>query len=155
MSELFTRYIRRPPKIQEERQVGPSITVGSKAEAPGTRAFLAFQPPLEVADAATCYVARLDLPGVRPEDVEITAQGREVVIAGKRDPESDLEGKWRGERRFGPFTRTLTLPEPVDASRVEATLQSGVLTLSIPKLLLKPLRKIRVGHRRRFVPFGP
>ncbi len=154
MSELFTRYLHLPPRIQEERHVGPAGRAGVKPVSRSEGWHPSFQPALEVADGSTCYLVRLDLPGVREEDLEVTVQGKELVIQGCRNPEPGQEGPWHGERGFGSFTRKVQLPEPVDSNRVEATLKSGVLTLTVPKWQLLTPRKVRVGHQRRFTPFG-
>ncbi|MBI3132652.1 MAG: Hsp20/alpha crystallin family protein [Acidobacteria bacterium] len=154
MSELFTRYIHLPPRIQEERHVGPLGRAGLKPVPRIKGWHRAFQPALEVADAPNCYLVRLDLPGVRREDLEVTVQGEELVIQGCRNPEPGHEGPWRGERGFGNFTRKVQLPEHVDSNRVEAVLNSGVLTLTVPKWQPMTPRKVRVGHQRRFIHFG-
>lgn len=154
MSELFTRYLHLPPRIQEERQVGPKGRAGEKPVSQFEGWHRSFQPALEMADAPTCYLVRLDLPGVREEDLEVTVQGKELIIQGCRNPEPGHEGPWNGERGFGPFKRKVQLPEPVDSNRVEAILNSGVLTLRVPKWQLLTPRKIRVGRQRRFIHFG-
>lgn len=154
MSELFTRYLHLPPRIQEERHVGPVGRAGTKPQARFEDRHRSFRPALEVADGPTCYLVRLDLPGVRQEDLEVTVQGKELVIQGCRSPEPGHEGPWHGERGFGHFTREVQLPEPVDSNRVEATLKSGVLTLLVPKWQLLTPRKVKVERQRRFIRFG-
>jgi HSP20 family protein len=80
-------------------------------------------------------VVKATLPGVKPDDLKITALGNTVTIQGETRAEEDVEESdyvYR-ERRFGQFSRTLTLPQNVDADNAEATFEDGVLRLAFPK----------------------
>lgn len=80
-------------------------------------------------------VVKATLPGVKPDDIKITALGNTVTIQGETKAEEDVEeGNYiHRERRFGSFSRTVTLPQDVDADTADATFEDGVLTLSFPK----------------------
>jgi HSP20 family protein len=96
-------------------------------------------------DAEDCYV-EAELPGVELKDLEIFVQGgNQLTVKGERKPVSPDRGVWhRQERAFGPFSRTLTLPFPVDADKVEARLDNGVLLVKLAKHESAKPRKIAV-----------
>jgi HSP20 family protein len=94
-----------------------------------------FTPDFEVKETPNAFVFKADLPGVEEKDLEIHVSGNRLTISGHRDAEERQEGEtWYAyERSYGTFTRTFTLPEGVDADHVQADLQSGVLTVTVPK----------------------
>jgi HSP20 family protein len=81
------------------------------------------------------YVLEADLPGVKSEDLQITAVDNTVQIRGKRAYEhrEDDTNVHRMERHYGEFQRTFELPGGFDANRVEATMRDGVLRVTLPK----------------------
>jgi HSP20 family protein len=74
---------------------------------------------------------KVDLPGVNPDEVEVTVDGDELAIRGERKTEREEKGSYR-EVRYGSFERRFTLPKGVAADKVEARYDKGVLTLTIP-----------------------
>jgi HSP20 family protein len=81
------------------------------------------------------FVVKATLPGVKADDLKVTAVGSDVTIQGETKAEEDIEESnyiYR-ERSFGSFRRTVTLPKGVDVDKAEATFEDGVLTLSFPK----------------------
>jgi len=91
-------------------------------------------------------VLTAELPGVRPEDLEVSVQGDTVTIRGKREPEELKEGEtWiRRERGAGSFVRSFALPFEVDPENVKATYKNGVLHLELPRAEADKPRKIEV-----------
>ena len=87
-----------------------------------------------------------NLPGVKPEEVDITVEGNTLTIAGEtRSTRKDEEGSTLiQEIRRGAFSRTLTLPEGLEADRATATFEDGVLTLRIPKAEQVKPRQIKI-----------
>lgn len=79
-------------------------------------------------------VLKAPLPGVKPDDIEITVVGDTLTIKGETKEETEVkeENVIRRERRFGSFSRSVTLPTPVDTSKANATFENGVLTLTLP-----------------------
>lgn len=75
------------------------------------------------------------LPGVKPEDVDISITGDLLTIKGETKAETKVEkaNYLRQERRYGAFSRTVSLPVPIQADKAEAKFKDGILTLSIPK----------------------
>jgi len=90
--------------------------------------------PVDVYATNDDVVVEAILPGVKPEEVEITVEGNTLSIAG--DTSSMIparDGLLLQEIRRGRFVRTLTLPEGLEADRATATFEDGILTLRIPK----------------------
>src|SRR6266516_4929513 len=81
------------------------------------------------------YIVEASLPGVKPEDISITAMGNTLTIhyATKGEEKVEKPNYVRRERFEGEMTRTITLPTQIQPEKVEATFESGVLTLHIPK----------------------
>lgn len=89
-------------------------------------------------------VIEAEVPGLSLEQVNVTVQGDELTIKGER-PAPTSEPNWlRRERWHGSFERTLTLPFPVDADHVEASLNGGILTIRLPKAASARARKVEV-----------
>ena len=89
--------------------------------------------PLDAYSTQEEIVILASLPGVKPEDVEITIEGDTLSIKGAiPEPPENVDYILR-ERRFGPFSRMLTFNIPVEADKTEATFRDGLLTLSVPK----------------------
>jgi HSP20 family protein len=87
-----------------------------------------------------------ELPGVEFKDLEIyVSGGNELTLKGERKPAVPERGVWhRQERTFGAFSRSLTLPFPVDPDKVEARLENGVLFVKLAKHEAAKPRKIKV-----------
>src|SRR5260370_40595276 len=81
------------------------------------------------------YVVEATVAGFKPEEIQITAEGSQLSIhAAKKEEKKEEKGGYvRHERYEGEMTRTVSLPGPIDESRVEATYQHGVLTLHVPR----------------------
>jgi HSP20 family protein len=92
-------------------------------------------PAMDLVEAADHFVLKADLPGLRDEDVKVEVQDGTLTISGERkaEREQNESGWYRIERSFGSFSRSLTLPEHVDASAISAAFNDGVLELRIPK----------------------
>jgi len=106
-------------------------------------------PPLNLWEEDASYVAEAELPGVRPEDLDISVLGRDVVIKGSRsfNTEEEQATKWISrERGQGQFERHIRLPHEVDAEQIEAHLADGVLKLTLPKAHSAMPRQIKVNQ---------
>ncbi len=101
---------------------------------------------LDVAETEDKFIVKASLPGINPDDLDITFTDNVLTIKGEIKQEQDIEeGKYHlRERRYGMFQRSIALPVPVDADKIEAVYKDGVLTLFIPKVEeIKP-KKISV-----------
>ena len=90
---------------------------------------------LDLADTPENFVVRASLPGIKPEDVQVTVQGNTLTIQGERKADEERYGQnWLlREQQFGSFQRSLTLPTPVNADQAQAHYENGILTLTLPK----------------------
>ncbi len=102
--------------------------------------------PLDVSENEDAYIVKASIPGVNPDDIDITLVDNVLTIKAEIKEEKDIEeAKYHlRERRFGVFSRSITLPTAVDADKVEAVYEHGVLTLTIPKAEEVKARKIEV-----------
>ena len=91
-------------------------------------------------------VVTAELPGLNPEDIDISVVGETLTLSGTREREELKEGEryHRQERGFGKFTRTFQLPFLVEADNVEATFEKGVLYITLPRAESDKPRKISV-----------
>jgi HSP20 family protein len=93
-------------------------------------------PALDVAESERAYAVQVNMPGVAKGDVKITIDGRRVSIeasARKSDEKKDGERVVYRERSLGNYSRSFTLPQDIDQSESQATLDNGVLTLTLTK----------------------
>lgn len=98
-------------------------------------AFEEWSLALDVIEDDDKYTVKASLPGVDPDDIEVTLTDNVLTIKGemKQDEEFEEENYHLRERRFGRFTRSIALPAKVQADKVEAINENGVLTLYLPK----------------------
>jgi HSP20 family protein len=129
----------------------------------GTRPGEGVFPAVNVSESDDAVMIEAELPGLDTADIDITVHGDELVLKGSRPAAAELRGEtgaastpaastpaeervtWhRRERGCGAFERRLTLPVAVDASRVEARLVQGVLTVTCPKTAASQPQKVAV-----------
>lgn len=101
---------------------------------------------LDLVDRGDGYVLEADVPGLTPDDIEITLHDNVLTISGELKQQTLPEGTRRilSERTFGRFRRSITLPETIDADRVEAAYAGGVLRLTLPRSEAAKPRQISV-----------
>jgi len=104
-------------------------------------------PAMDLVETADHYVLRADLPGLSDADVNIQFEDNVLTISGERKPEpgEQPQGYYRLERGFGSFSRSLTLPPGVDADRIDAHFERGVLVVSVPKPEQKKPKTVRIN----------
>ena len=103
-------------------------------------------PAMDLVETDDHYVLRADLPGLSDDDVNVQLEANVLTISGERkaEHETNQEGYYRLERAFGPFARSLTLPEGVDPDGVQAHFDRGVLEILIPKPEQKKPRRVQI-----------
>jgi HSP20 family protein len=118
------------------------VRPGNLAGTSGTTAL-----PLDVSETENEFVVKASVPGLKPEDVQITVQGDTLTIRGESKAEEQKNGQhWHiRERRLGTFQRSLTLGTPINADRANAQYEHGVLTLTLPKAEEAKPRQIKIG----------
>ena len=104
-------------------------------------------PSMDLVETEEHFVLRADLPGLTEEDVSIELEDNVLTVAGERKAEHEekKEGFYRMERSFGHFRRSLTLPEGVDAEKIAATFDKGVLEVRIPKPEERKPRRVAIS----------
>lgn len=105
--------------------------------------------PLDVRETADEYVVQCDVPGVDPDDIEISLEDNVLTLKATRATEtSRSDGAVYSERRFGSFLRSLRLGKPVDQAKIGASVDRGVLTVRLPKHEDAKPKRIRVQVSR-------
>ena len=109
----------------------------------------AWMPSADVVDGDRELTVRAELPGLDPDDIQITASGGALTLTGEKKEEREEKGErfMRSERRWGAFRRTFTLPPGADPDRAEAQFDRGVLTIRIPKREAESPKRIQVSRR--------
>lgn len=104
-------------------------------------------PAMDVVETDDHFVLRADLPGMSEGDVNIELEDNVLTISGQRKAEHEHkgEGYYRVERSSGSFSRSLTLPEGVDAEGIQASFENGVLEVRIPKPEQPKPRKVQIS----------
>jgi HSP20 family protein len=118
----------------------------SRGEGDSTTA-AGFAPPVDIYEDEHKLVLKLEVPGMRQEDLNIQIENRTLTVQGERkfDREEKQENFHRVEHRYGTFFRSFTLPNTVDAENVQASYDAGVLKLEFPKRAEAKPRQIKVS----------
>ncbi|WP_332774963.1 Hsp20/alpha crystallin family protein [Polaromonas sp.] len=108
----------------------------------------ALQMRLDISEKNGSYVAKVDLPGVKKEDINVRIDGNFVQIDAEVKQEKETKGSddkvLRSERYYGSVSRTFSLPQDVDDAKAQATYAEGVLTLELPKKATAASKKLTV-----------
>jgi HSP20 family protein len=102
--------------------------------------------PVDISETADEFLVKAELPGMKPEEIEITVADNQVTLKGQRTEarEEKSVNYIRSERRLGSFYRSFALSAPVDDARVTATYTDGVLEVHLPKSEAVRPRQIRI-----------
>lgn len=106
-----------------------------------------WSPAMDLVETDDHFVLRADLPGVSEDDVKIELEDNVLTLSGERKAahQESKEGYYRVERAYGSFSRTLTLPEGVNADSISANFDRGVLEVRIPKPEQRKPRKVEIS----------
>lgn len=106
-------------------------------------------PAMDLAETPDHLLLTADLPGLGEEDISIEIKDGVLTVAGERRAESERKDKGyhRVERSFGRFSRSLSLPEGIDAEQVAASFDRGVLEIRIPKPAERQPHKVEIAAR--------
>ncbi len=102
-----------------------------------------FSPAMDIEEKDETYYATVDLPGLKKEDIKIDLQDSVLTISGERVSTAKGEGR-HTERVHGQFLRSFTLPHQVDAEKIEAKFEDGVLHVTLPKSETAKARSIKI-----------
>ena len=105
-------------------------------------------PAVDVRGHANEITVTVDLPGVKPEEVNLTVDGSDLTIEGERKKEAcgEHETSYRRERRFGAFRRTIRLPFEIERDQVKARCVNGVLHITLPRLEASKPKHITIAQ---------
>ena len=105
-----------------------------------------FIPPVDVYEDAHQLVLKLEVPGIKQEDLDVRVENQTLTVKGERklEKEEKEENFHRIERRYGTFARSFTLPQTVDTSTPKATYEHGVLTINLPKKEAAKPKQVKV-----------
>jgi HSP20 family protein len=112
----------------------------------------AWVPTIDISERKDAYLVAVELPGMKADDLEITFEDGLLTIQGERRfaHDSAEEKMHRTERYYGAFRRSITLPSHVEADKIEASVQDGVLQVLVPKMPDVQAKRIQVradqGH---------
>jgi HSP20 family protein len=120
--------------IQDElnRLFGRTFS-GSEKARPGVAG--GWMPALDVYETADKVVVSAELPGLDPNEVEVSVEDSTLTIRGQRhfEQETDEQNDHRIERRYGSFARSIRLPQTADADTIQARFDKGLLNVEVPK----------------------
>jgi HSP20 family protein len=104
-------------------------------------------PAMDLVETDDHLVLRGDLPGMTEDDVDIEIKDNVLTVSGERRAEHEDrgEGYHRVERAFGSFSRSLALPQGVDAETIEAKFENGVLEVLVPKPKEAKPTRVQIG----------
>ena len=119
----------------------------------------AFAPPVDVYEDEHKVTLKIEVPGIEEKDIDVRIENNTLTVHGERkfEKEEKEENYRRVERQYGSFTRTFTLPTTVDAEKVQADYDKGVLKIQLPKKAeAKPKQiKVNVGSQKTLEAKGP
>lgn len=117
-------------QLQKELERSPE---GKNGE--GSIATAEWAPAVDIKEEADKFVIHADIPGVKPEDIEVSMEKGVLTVKGEKESESktEREGYKRVERAYGSFYRRFSLPDTADGEAINAKCKHGVLEIVIPK----------------------
>jgi HSP20 family protein len=120
----------------------------------GSATATAWAPALDISERKDAYLVSVELPGLKPEDLDITMEDGLLTIQGERQftHDSSEQQFHRVERRYGAFRRSITLPAHVTAEGIQASFEDGVLQILVPKMEEAKPKRIQVHPGRTEVP---
>jgi HSP20 family protein len=152
MRDPFQQMLRNPFRMMREMMSDPFRWLQIPA-LPELAAQTGWNPDFEVRETDDAFVFKADMPGIPAEDLDISLDGNELRISGKREHEREQnEGRYHTyERSYGDFTRTFLLPDSADLDNVRSDLEDGVLSLVVPKKAgaAQQRRKIQIGSGQK------
>jgi HSP20 family protein len=106
----------------------------------------AWAPPVDIYEDKNSLILRVEVPGLKKEDIDISLHENVLTISGERKNEKKYEGARtsREERFFGRFMRSMKLHKPVDPNQVKAQYEDGILTVTLPKAEEAKPRQIEI-----------
>jgi HSP20 family protein len=110
-----------------------------------------WMPAVDVFEKEDRFIVKAELPGMKEEDIDISVVGDTLSIKGEKKTETEVkeEDYYRCERSYGSFYRSIPIPSNVDANKIEASFDDGVLELVLPKSAKIKPKKIAVSAKKK------
>ena len=113
---------------------------------PASMPELDWNPSIDVSESDEVIVVKAEVPGVSPEDIDISLDDNNLIISGEKKQESEEKERnyYRVERSYGSFRRSIALPSAADVDSIKASSKDGILSIVIPKSDERKNRKIEI-----------
>jgi HSP20 family protein len=110
-----------------------------------------WMPAVDVFEKEDRFIVKAELPGMKEEDIDVSVVGDTLSIRGEKQTETEVkdEDYYRCERSYGSFYRSIPLPSNVDAGKIEASFEDGVLDVALPKSAKVKPKKIAVSAKKK------
>ena len=139
---------RNPWSIFDQLNRELNVPLKTYEEEDGSVATANWAPSVDITEDENSFKLLADVPGVKPDDIEVSMDNGMLTIKGERKTEekTEKENFRRVERQYGVFYRRFTLPETANADKIEARSEHGVLIITIPKQEIAQAKRISVKH---------
>jgi HSP20 family protein len=106
-------------------------------------------PVMDIVESEKDFTVKVELPGMKKEDIKINIENNILSIEGERKTESEEKGKTfhRIERSYGQFYRAVSLPKHVDDAKIKAEFNDGLLTITLPKAETAKTKAIEITNK--------
>ena len=110
-----------------------------------------WMPAVDVFEKDDQFVVKAELPGMKGEDIDVSVVGNTLTIRGEKKTETEVkeEDYYRSERSYGSFHRSILIPSTVDASKITADFEDGVLEVTLPKAAEVKPEKVKVSAKKK------
>ncbi len=110
---------------------------------------VSWSPPVEMYEKADRFVVRVELPGVKKDEIDVSVTGETLTVSGEREvPKQAKDEEYhRCEVCYGSFSRSIAMPAAVEVDEIDATYEDGVLQVSLPKTRYAKASKVEVRAR--------
>lgn len=112
---------------------------------------MAWAPAIDVFEKNDRFVVKAELPGMKQKDINVSVVSNSLTIRGERTAESEVEREdyYYSERSYGSFSRSIDIPPDVDAKKIEANYDDGVLEIDLPKIPGTKPKKVSVSAKKK------
>jgi HSP20 family protein len=110
-----------------------------------------WMPAVDIFEKEDRFVVKAELPGIKEEDIQVSVVGDTLSVKGEKKTETEVkeEDYYRSERSYGSFCRSIPLPSNVNADKIEASFEDGVLEVTLPKSAKVKPKKIAVSAKKK------
>ncbi len=110
-----------------------------------------WMPAVDIFEKEDKFVVKAELPGIKEDDIHVSVVGDTLSIKGEKKTETEVkeEDYYRSERSYGSFCRSIPLPPNVDANKIEASFEDGVLEVTLPKSAKVKPKRVTVSGKKK------